>query len=213
MKLIVISSSKNTSSDQKIITGLFENGLDCFHLRKPSMSTADMRSLIESIPEHFHSRIVIHSHHKLASTYKLGGIHLTGVHRKRRFSTWIRMKYLLMKNKTLTVSTSFHKLSNVYSNKNGYNYILLGTIFDRLSGNFNAGYSAHSLRALVEKTDIPLIARGGTVAESIPVCAELGFHGVAFGSQIWNSPDPVVTWCRILDTCKVNAISTSGSTV
>lgn len=207
MKLIIISSSKNTTSEPRVITELFENGLGHFHLRKPSMSTMDMRKLIEAIPEHFHNRIVIHSHHKLAGKYELGGIHLTGLHRRRKFSSWFRMKLLKMKNETLTVSTSFHKLGHVYTNHKSYSYILLGTIFDRLSGNFNAGYNEHSLRAVIEKNGVPLIARGGTSPATIPICADLGFHGIAFGSTIWNSAAPVKAWCDILDTCKSQSIS------
>lgn len=199
MKFIVISSSKNTATEPKVITQLFENGLDHFHLRKPSMGTSDMRRLIEAIPEHFHKRIVIHSHHNLASKYDLGGVHLTGVHRKRKFTTWMRLKFLLMKNSGLTVSTSFHKLGHVYTNTNEYHYILLGTIFDRLSGHFNAGYNAHSLRSLIEKTKIPLVARGGTTAASIRTCADLKFAGMAYGSTIWNSESPLETWIDILE--------------
>jgi thiamine-phosphate pyrophosphorylase len=206
MKLIVISSSRNSSGDPKIITELFENGLNRFHLRKPAMSTKDMRTLIEAIPQHFHNRIIIHSHHKLAATYKLGGIHLTAVHRKRRFSTWLRMKLLMMKTNQLTVSTSFYKLGDVYTNEEGFDYILLGTIFSRVDGNFNAGYSEHSLRAVIEKSPVPLIARGCVTADSLPVCAELGFQGAAFGSAIWNTDSPVKAWCAILSSCKANSI-------
>lgn len=206
MKLIVISASKTSATEPKITTELFENGLNWFHLRKPSMSTDDMRKMIESIPEHFHNRLIIHSHHKLAGTYKLGGIHLTSFHRRRKFSTWMRIKLVLMKNDSITLSTSFHKLGHVYTNKEGYNYILLGTIFDRLGGNFNTGYSEHSLRAVTEKTSIPLIARGGTTAAVIPQCADLGFQGVAFGSYIWNSASPVQAWCEIMSACKAHSI-------
>jgi thiamine-phosphate pyrophosphorylase len=206
MKLIVISTSKNSSGDSRIITELFENGLNRFHLRKPAMSTKDMRALIEAVPQHFHNRIIIHSHHKLAGIYKLGGIHLTSVHRRRRFSTWLRMKLLMIKTNQLTVSTSFHKLGHVYSNEEGFDYILLGTIFERLGGRFNAGYSEHSLRAVITKTAVPLVARGGTTADSIPMCADLGFHGVAFGSTIWNAESPVKAWCDILNSCKANSV-------
>lgn len=206
MKLFVISSSRNTSGDPKIITELFENGLNRFHLRKPAMSTKDMRLLIEAIPQHFHDRIVIHSHHKLAGTYKLGGIHLTDVHRKRRFSTWLRMKLLMMKTQQLTVSTSFYKLGDVYTNEEGFDYVMLGTIFTRVNGSFNAGYSEHSLRAAIGKSTVPLVARGCVTADQVPVCAELGFYGVAFGSAIWNAESPVKAWCDILSSCKANSI-------
>lgn len=112
-----------------------------------------------------------------------------------------------MKNDSLTVSTSYHKLGHIYTNNKEFNYILLGTIFDQLTGKFNAGYNEHSLRAVIEKTKIPLVARGGTTIASIPICADLGFHGIAFGSTIWNSASPVQTWCSIVDTCRAQSIA------
>ncbi len=206
MKLIVISSSKNRPEDPKIITELFECGLNLLHLRKPSMSTQDMRKIIEQIPEHFHDRIVIHSHHKLASKFKLRGVHLTAVHRRRKFSTWLRLRMLQMKNDALTVSTSFHKLSNVYTNKSEFSYIFLGTIFDRLSSKFHAGYSEHSVLAATSKSSVPLVARGGTNGLLITKCAELGFTGVAFGSAVWDSDSPVQAWKNIVDKCREQSI-------
>ncbi len=208
MKLIVISSSKNRTDEAKVITELFECGLNIYHLRKPSMSTEDMIKIIENIPDHFHDRLVIHSHHKLAGTYNLKGIHLTGIHRRRKFSTWMRMRFLQMKNDSLTVSTSFHKLAHVYTNKGSYDYVFLGSIFDRLSNNFHAGYSEHSIRAVIGKTDIPLIARGGTNSDVVVRCSDLGFTGIAFASALWDSASPVETWRKIVDTCMNNSIPT-----
>jgi thiamine-phosphate pyrophosphorylase len=207
MKLIVISSSKNRPEDPKIMTELFECGLNLYHLRKPSMSTQDMRKIIEQVPEHFHNRIVIHSHHKLASQYDLKGVHLTGVHRRRKFSTWLRLRLLQMRNDTLTVSTSFHKLANVYTNKSEYSYVFLGTIFDRLTSKFHAGYSEHSILAITSKSAIPLIARGGTSGEVIAKSAELGFAGIAFASAVWDSDSPVQSWKNIIDKCREQSIS------
>lgn len=207
MKLIVISSSKSRPDDPKIMTEMFECGLNNYHIRKPSMSTQDMRRMIESVPEHFHNRIVIHSHHKLAGTFKLRGIHLTDVHRRRKFSTWFRLRLLQMKNDALTVSTSFHKLGQVYTNKSEYDYIFLGTIFDRVSNNFHAGYNEHSVRAATAKSAIPLIARGGTSADQLVRCQGLGFAGVAFGGSMWDSPSPVKAWSDILDRCRTESIS------
>lgn len=207
MKLIIISSSKNRPEDPKIMTELFECGLKLFHLRKPSMSTQDMRKIIEQVPEHFHNRIVIHSHHKLASKFNLRGVHLTGVHRRRKFSTWLRLRLLHMKNDSLTVSTSFHKLANIYTNKSEYSYVFLGTIFDRLNGKFHAGYSEHSILAITAKCSLPLIARGGTNSEVIAKCAEIGFAGMAFGSTIWDATSPLTAWKNVVDTCRQESIA------
>lgn len=198
MKLIVISSSKQSAQEFKIVTALLESGLKTFHVRKPSMSTLELRNYIEGIPQHFHNRLVIHSHHKLASKYKLAGIHLTNVHRRRRFSSWFRIRMLTMSLPNLVVSTSFHKLGHLYANKQQYSYIFLGTIFNGLSGQFNPGFNEHSIRAGQERTNIPLIARGGITKESLKSCNDLKFQGAALASCIWDNPDPVNKWCEIL---------------
>jgi thiamine-phosphate pyrophosphorylase len=206
MKLIVISRSKTSPEESKVVTDLFECGLETYHLRKPSMSTSDMCKMIEEIPEHFHNRIIIHSHHKLASKYDLRGIHLTNVHRHKKFSTWLRTKILRMSNDDLVVSTSFHKLGQLYTNKKEYSYIFMGTMFDRLSGGFHAGYNEQNVRTVIEKFNTPLLARGGVTNELLPRCNELGFAGAALASCIWDQPKPVDAWCETLRFCKEREI-------
>lgn len=199
MKLILMSPSRTQEHETKIVTSLFEHGLETYHLRKPSMNTRDMRAYIEAIPEHFHDRIVIHSHHNLASRFNLKGIHLTRTHIKRKFSTWFRIRTLKLKRPGITVSTTFHKVGHVYENKKVYDYALIGTIFDGVSGKFNAGYSEHNLTSAIERSAFPLIARGGISIEHIPVCAQLGFGGMIFYSAVWKQEKPLEAFCDILN--------------
>ncbi len=202
MKLIVISPSKTGEHEPKVVTALFEHGLETFHLRKPSMRTKEMKKYIEEIPAHFHGRIVIHSHHKLASTYALRGIHLTRQHQKQRLRTWIRLRFLKLRKPGLIVTTSFHRLPSIYQNKDRFDYVMLGTIFNQVDGKFNAGYNGHSLRAALSKSPIPIIARGGTGRDTIGLCSELGFAGVALYSSIWKRGDPVEEFVAIMDQCR-----------
>lgn len=206
MKLIVISSSRHKENEAKIVTSLFEHGLETFHLRKPNMSTAEMRKFIQSIPEHFHNRIVIHSHHRLAGQFRLKGVHLTRVHLKRRFSTWFRLRRLRFRNPQLTVSVTFHKIAELYQSQKHYDYVLLGTIFDHVSGKFNAGYSEHSLVAGIAKSVSPVVARGGTSIENIGLCKTIGFEGIVFYSGVWKEEDPVQAFCDILTYCREHQI-------
>ena len=202
MKLIVISPSKNAANEIKIVNELFEHGLETFHLRKPSMSTKEMKKYIESIPAHFYNRIIIHSHHKLAGKYSLKGIHLTKKHAKKKFRTWLRLRLLKIKNPHLIVTTSYHRLASVYEQNKKYNYVFLGTIFDQLSNKFNAGYNETSLRAALSKAELPVIARGGTNAEKIKECNDLGFSGMAFYSGIWKKENPVEEFSAIVNKCR-----------
>ena len=46
----------------KIITALFEEGLDTLHLRKPGTAPMFAERLLTLIPEQYHKRIVVHGH-------------------------------------------------------------------------------------------------------------------------------------------------------
>ncbi len=86
---------------------------------------------------------------------------------------------------------------------------MLGTIFDVVSDKFNAGYNPHSLRAALEKSVTPVIARGGTHVGNIQLCHETGFAGMVFYSGIWKKEDPVGEFCKILEQCKVLNLKTA----
>jgi thiamine-phosphate pyrophosphorylase len=199
MKLILISSSDQRERETDMVTRMFELGVDCFHLRKPKYTTRELRNYIEALPEPFHNRIIIHSHHNLALDYNLKGIHLTRIHKKRKFRQWFIMQRLRMKRKTIVVSTSFRKLANLYEEENKYSYVFLSPIYDSLSGKFQSGFNEFSLKAAMEKTPHKVIARGGMDVDRIEKVAQLGFYGIAFYSTIWKSPDPQASMLRILE--------------
>jgi thiamine-phosphate pyrophosphorylase len=199
MKLVVISPSKTTELEPRIVTTMFEHGMDCFHLRKLSMRTREMIEYIEKIPAHFHNRMMIHSHHKLAGRYDLKGVHLTHYHLEKKFGTWMRLRLLKARKPHLTISSSYHKISHVYQNKNKYTYAMIGSIFDPVSGNYHAGFSENSLRTVIDKSDIPLVARGGTLLENIERCHALGFAGMAFSGGIWKHEKPLERFDEIIN--------------
>ncbi len=202
MNIIVMSASKSTENEIRLVTELFEHGLEIFHLRKPNISTREMMAYLDAVPNHFHNRIVIHSHHSLAKKYNLRGIHITKQHLKKKYLTAFRIRLLKIKKPALTVSTSYHKISGVYENNVKYDYILLGTIFDQVSEKFNAGFSAHSLKEALGKSCTNVVARGGTQISNMQLCSDLGFSGMIFYSGIWKKENPVEEFCQIMDTLK-----------
>jgi thiamine-phosphate pyrophosphorylase len=199
MKLIVVSASDKKENETDTVTRLFELGVDSLHLRKPKYTTKELRQFIEAVPEPFHNRIVIHSHHKLALDYNLKGIHLTRIHKKRKFRQWFTMQRIRMKRKSIVVSTSFRKLGNLYEEENKYSYVFLSPIYDSLSGKFQSGFNEFSLKAAMEKTPHKVVARGGMDVDRIEKVASLGFYGMAFYSTIWKSPDPQAAMLKILE--------------
>lgn len=201
MKLIVISSSGTIENEAQIVTQLFEAGLETFHLRKLKLSTKQMTEFIKQIPVHFHNRIFLHSHHNLASTFKLGGIHLTSTHKKKKYRTWLSLRLIKFKNPDIKISTSFKTIGQLLDNeqKYPYSYVFLSPIFDSISSKFQSGFTEHSLHSAIQKTKFDVIARGGIEVSSIEKAIRINFKGLAFYSSIWKSKDPVSEFNKIVE--------------
>ncbi len=205
MKIIVISSNKQNEKETKIVTTMFEHGLETFHLRKPRLTTKELSEYIEQIHAHFHNRIVIHTHHSLAGKYKLKGIHFTRSHLKTPRKTWWRLKLLSWKRplSSLTMSSSHSKLSTLYEpTEYSYNYVFVSPVFDSLTGKFQSGFYEEGIKAANEKSGKKIIARGGVNADKLEKVNELGFYGIALYSALWDKPDPFQEFLNILRRCK-----------
>ncbi len=201
MRIIIISSSKEIEKEAEILTKLFEAGLETLHLRKHRYSTKKMSNLLKEIPKHFHSRIIIHSHHNLARKYKLKGIHLTKSHKKRKIRTWLILKLIKMKNPNFEITTSFNSIGQLLDGLENYNYnyVFLSPIFDSLSSKFQSAYTEHSLKSALQKTTLKVIARGGCDVDSVEKARNIGFNGMAFYSSIWQKDEPLQEFKKIIE--------------
>lgn len=208
MELIVISSSRNSETEPELVTRLFEAGLKTFHLRKPKFSTNALKKYLEAIPEHFHNRVVIHTHHNLVFTFNLKGVHFTEDHLSRGFKKWWFLRRLKMKAESIINTRSYKRLSQVYTKENiDFNYYFLGTIFNNLNGEFYSGYYEQGLRAAINTSGKKLVARGGINLKTIKTAYDLGFYGVALNSFLWKSNDPVNKFIGVLQYCRDTNIS------
>jgi len=204
MKIIIISSSSEIENETKLVTQLFEAGLETFHLRKHKLSTKKTKEFIKQIPEQYHNRIMLHTHHKLARKFNLKGIHHTKTHRRKRIKTWITMRLIQMRHPSILISTSYGNIGSMlnFEKKYNYDYAFLSPIFDSLTSKYQSGYTEHSLKSALSKTDKKIIARGGTTIDSIAKVKELGFAGIALYSCIWKKKDPVAEFNKIIEKCQ-----------
>lgn len=205
MKIIIISSSSEIENEAQIVTKLFEAGLETFHLRKHKLSTKKIKEFIRQIPEHFHNRIVLHTHHKLARKFSLKGIHHTKTHRRKKIKTWLTTRLVQMRHPNIIITCSYGNIGSMLDRSNkkyNYDYAFLSPIFDSLTSKYQSGYTAHSLKSALEKTEKKIIARGGTDVNSIEKVNELGFAGIAFYSAIWKKKDPVAEFNKIIERCQ-----------
>ena len=201
MKLIVISSSDPIGHETEIVTRLFEAGMETYHLRKHKLSTRKMREFIAAIPPHFHNRIIIHSHHKLAGRFRLKGIHLTKSHKKKKWTTWFWLKLIRLRNPDVILTTSYNTIGQILSIKQDYEYayVFLSPIFDNFNSRFQGGFTEHSLRSALQKSPLNIVARGGVDINCIGKANELGFEGVAFYSSLWKQKDVVKEFNLIVE--------------
>mgnify|MGYP002626753683 CR=1 FL=1 len=76
MKLIVMTRPTFFVEEDKILTTLFEEGLDSLHLFKPGQEPVYSERLLTLLPDEYYKRITVHDHFYLKEEYKLRGIHL-----------------------------------------------------------------------------------------------------------------------------------------
>jgi thiamine-phosphate pyrophosphorylase len=203
MKLVVITQSKKSDNEIASIVQMFEAGLDTLHVRKNRFSTKELDEYIKEIPAHFHNRIIIHSHHKLALKYELKGFHFTSTHLKQKFKLWWNTKMIYLRKPRLIKSISYKKISEVYElQKVKTDYCFLGTMFHNVSGELYSGFYPETVKAAIEKSGKKIYARGGVNEKSVELAYQLGFHGIALYGHLWKSQSPYTRYLEFIRFCK-----------
>ena len=202
MKLILFSPSQQANTEIGFLLNMFEQGLPAYHLKKANYSTKQLKKFIEDIPEKYHNRIVIHSHHELASKYELKGVYLTRSHKKRKYSTWLRLQWLKFRKRSLEVSGTVRSIDSLMDYNPKYNYVFLSPVFDSVSGNSQAGYSPYNIQYALKHSKYQTIARGGVSIDNIEQAHNLGFAGVAFYSTIWKTKNPYHEFLKVKEKFK-----------
>lgn len=197
MKLILLSPTERKDSEIPFLINMFEQGLPTYHLRKTKFSTRELKKFITEIPEKYHRRIVLHTHHELAVKFNLKGVYLSRSHKKRKLRTWWRMKWLKFRKNKLEVSATFKSIEDIINHPSHFDYVFLSPVFDSISGNFQSGFSEYNLKPAVQKSKYKVIARGGVSTDTINKANELGFSGLAFYSVIWKSRNPLQEFLKI----------------
>lgn len=181
MKLILITTPTYFVEEDKIITKLFEEGLDILHLRKPETAPVYAERLLTLIPEKYRKRIVVHGHFYLKEEYKLKGIHLN------QRNPMPPMDY------SGHLSTSCHSLKEIKLQKKKFDYMFLSPIYDSISKpDYNSAFSPEQIRKAAKEgiIDKKVIALGGINEQNILEIKDYGFGGAAIIGGLWNKFDP-----------------------
>lgn len=177
MKLIVVTAPTFFVEEDKIITALFEEGLDILHLRKPETPAMYAERLLTLIPEKYHRRIVTHEHFYLKEEFNLMGIHLNARNPKEPHDY------------SGHISCTCHSIEDVKNKKHFYDYLFMSPIYDCITkqGTYS-GYIPEELRqAGKEKIiDSKVMALGGITPENILEIKDYGFGGAVILGDLWN---------------------------
>ena len=180
MKLFVITSPQFFVEEDKIITLLFEEGLDVLHLRKPETPAMFSERLLTLIPAKYHKRIVTHEHFYLKEEFELMGIHLNIRNPKEPHDY------------AGSVSCSCRSMDELRRKKHFYDYVFLKGIYDSdpERNNFMT-YSPEELRSGVKEgiIDTNVMAFGGISPENILEVKDLGFGGAVIMNDLWDKFD------------------------
>ncbi|MBQ8520258.1 MAG: thiamine phosphate synthase [Bacteroides sp.] len=180
MKLILITPPTYFVEEDKIITALFEEGLDILHLRKPDTAPMYAERLLTLIPETYHKRIVVHDHFYLKEEFGLKGIHLS--HRNPEAPEGYKGH----------ISRSCHSLEEVKEHKRMCDYVFMSPVFDSISKlNYNSAYTDKELMQARKAgiIDKKVIALGGIDLDNISEVKDYGFGGAAILGALWNKFD------------------------
>ena len=185
MKLIIMTKPTFFVEEDKILTTLFEEGLDCLHLYKPGSEPIYAERLLTLLPEDCYKRIVVHDHFYLRGEYGLRGIHLN--HAADLPPAGYRGQ----------TSRTCHRLSEVAAARKQSDYVFLASIFEspgHQMASVPADDSVFGFEQLQQARrqgiiDRRVYALGGITLDNVRLCKDLGFGGVVVCGDLWNRFD------------------------
>ena len=177
MKLIVVTAPTFFVEEDKIITALFEEGLDILHLRKPETPAMYSERLLTLIPAKYHKRIITHEHFYLQEEFSLMGIHLNTRNPKEPHDY------------SGHISCTCHSLDEVRNKKHFYDYLFLSPIYNCITkSGVTSGFTAEELRQAGKSKviDSRVMALGGITPDNILEIKDYGFGGAVVMGDLWN---------------------------
>jgi len=177
MKLILMTQPTFFVEEDKILTSLFDEGLDSLHLYKPGSSPMYSERLLTLLSDDYYKRITVHDNFYLKEEYKLKGIHIDDE------TTAAPKGY---KGHVSRTCTHLDKLKEA---KRNADYVLLKYIFDsQTEAARKATFTMDELREAARHglIDRHVYALGGMNLDTIKTARDLGFGGVVISGDLWN---------------------------
>lgn len=163
--------------EDKIISSLFDEGLDNLHLYKPGSSPMYSERLLTLLPDEYYNKITVHDNFYLKEEYKLRGIHIDDD------TTPVPSGYKGHVSRTCT------RLDNLKETKRNADYVFLKYICDsQTEVGQKASFTESELREAARRglIDRHVYALGGMNLDTIRLAKDYGFGGVVICGDLWN---------------------------
>jgi thiamine-phosphate pyrophosphorylase len=180
MKLIITTRPTFFVEEDKILTSLFEAGLDNLHLYKPETEPIYSERLLTLLSEDYYSKITVHDHFYLKEEFRLHGIHLNDCQSQPPIGY------------RGNISRTCRSISELREAKRNSSYVFLKTLFDSQSNPTDKStltaeqLSEASRSGLIDKK---VYAMGGMNLDNIAIAKNFGFGGVVICGDLWNRFD------------------------
>ena len=177
MKLVLMTQPTFFVEEDKILTSLFEEGLDNLHLYKPGSEPIYSERLLTLLSDDYYKKITVHDNFYLKEEYKLRGIHIDDE------TTPAPKGYRGNISRTCT------HLDQLKAAKKNADYVLLKYIFDsQTEPDQKASFTAEELKEASRcgLIDRHVYALGGMNLDTIKMAKDLGFGGIVISGDLWN---------------------------
>ena len=178
MKLVVMTKPTFFVEEDKILTSLFDEGLENLHLYKPGATPMYSERLLTLLAENVYDKIVVHDHFYLKEEYRLRGIHINDA------STPLPLGYKGHFSRTC------HDIGELKEAKRKADYVFLDNTFDSSTGT-PSHFSREELEDAAHRgiIDKKVYALGGINLENARTAREIGFGGVVVCEDLWDKFD------------------------
>ncbi|MBR1401302.1 MAG: thiamine phosphate synthase [Prevotella sp.] len=180
MKLVLMTKPTFFVEEDKIISTLFDEGLDNLHLYKPDSSPMYAERLLSLLPDSYYRKITVHDHYYLKNEYGLAGIHIESPDAPKPDGYKGRFSRTCM------------ELDKLKAAKKKAEYVFLKYIFHSQSE--KDAEATFTMEQLEQASGMGLIdkhvyALGGMNLDNVKIAKELGFGGVVICGDLWNRFD------------------------
>jgi thiamine-phosphate pyrophosphorylase len=175
MKLIIMTKPAFFVEEDKIVTTLFEEGLESLHLNKPGCEPVYWERFLTLLPDEYYRRITVHNHFYLKDEYGLRGIHLENPSQEVPYGYRGRL------------SCTCSEVEEVRAAKKRMDYIFFNVKqwMDAAHDNNDLGF--HTVSNEVAGKHV--YAMGGVDVDNIRQMRDMGFGGVVVCSDLWDKFD------------------------